>query len=104
MPAPYITATNNDTIDFFTMTNYVNTVTDGLLFSLILLTIWVVAFVSSKRFKASVSWTIASFICMGLSIPMVVVNLISERWMYLFIVLLGVGLLWLQLDKRGSSP
>jgi hypothetical protein len=70
----------------------------GIFFPVILLVIWVVAFMNLKQYSTSRAWTFASFLCAILSILLAVLDLISPKFMYLPIILTVIGLVWLKLE------
>lgn len=92
--------TTNDTKGFVEYFGYVNSVTDGIFFSSVLLAIFVIVFVSTKQFKSSIAWTIASFVCAMLAIPLAIANLVAPKIMYLFIAFVGIGAVWLKLETN----
>jgi len=102
MPNYYTPPGKNDTQGFFELTKYVSSVTDGLLFPIILMVIWVVVFIATKQFSSSRAFTYAAFICTVLAIPLAVFEMLNPRYMYLFIVLLAAGAVWLKLEGGGK--
>lgn len=104
----FIEPVSGDTNDLFTFFNYVNNATGGLFFPVILLVIWVISFVAMlfsgnyQRPSAAKAWTFASFFAMVLSIPLAVLDVLSKRYMYITIVMLGIGALWLILEGKGN--
>ncbi len=90
---------NTDTSGFYAFTNYVNSsLVDGLLAVAFLWTVFIVTFIASKNFETSKALTIASFISFVISVPLTVINLISPRFMYTFLLLLGGSLVFLKLQ------
>lgn len=95
--AYYPTPTGNDTRGLFEFFAYTNTVSDGLMFPVIMLVIWVIMFIATKRYSVSRAWTMSSFFCFILSVPLVVMGMFSPKYMYLLILLLAVGVVWLKM-------
>lgn len=82
--------------------NYANTVAEGLFFSGILAAAWFVIFIVSlggTRLNASRAWTVASFICSVLSIPLAITGLIAAKFMYLTFILFAFGIAWIKLEN-----
>jgi hypothetical protein len=99
-PIPELTA--NDTGNIFNIFGYVqNTATDGLFFPLTLLAIWIIALIGSvsEGRQFSLAFIFASFIVAILSVPLVFINWLSTSYMYFSFILVGIGVLWMYLDR-----
>ena len=97
----YQVPTGNETNGFYEMFKYIGwTATAGLFWPVILLVIWVVAFMATKQYSTSRAWTSASFLCAILSIMLAVMDYIAPKWMYLSIFLTLVGFVWLKLEAN----
>jgi hypothetical protein len=97
----YNTPTINDTGGFYEIFKFIaNDTTGGLFFPVILLVVWVVAFMSTKGFSNSRAFTFASFFCSILSIMMGILDVINPRYMYLCFILTAIGIVWLKLDTN----
>lgn len=83
----------------YEFTEYANIVTDGIFIPLFVWMIFIVTFIASKNFETSKAFTLASFISMMIAIPFSVLNLVSPRFMYLYILMLGTGLVWIKLQS-----
>ncbi len=94
----YTPATINDTKGIFEFFSFVNTTADGAFFVVILFVIWIIGFLAIKQYSTPKAWTFASFFCAILSILLAVLNLIAPKFMYIFLILLGIGLVWLKLE------
>lgn len=99
-PIPELTA--NDTGNMANLFGYVqHTATEGLFFPLTLLSIWIIAVIGSisegRDFK--LAFIFASFITSILSIPLVFINLLSASYMYFLFLLVGIGVIWMYLDR-----
>ncbi len=94
--------TVNDTQDFFEITRWVNnTATGGLFMPMMLLTIWVIAFIGSiaEGRPAYRAWIFASFIGSILSILLGLMGLLDPRYIYLNVLFVGIGLFWAHLQR-----
>ena len=97
----FVQRTGNQTNGFYEIFKYIGGVpTNGLFWSVMLLVIWVIAFLGLKQYSTSRAWTFASFFCSILAIPMAVLDYISPRWMYLCIFLTLIGFVWLKLEAE----
>lgn len=95
----YPVPTGNDTKGFFEMFKFIGvTASEGLFWPVILLVIWVVAFLALKSYSTSRAWTFASFFCSILGIMLAVLDYMAPNWMYLCFFLTAVGLVWLKLE------
>jgi len=94
-----------DMIGIFELFRYINNSVEGLFFPVMLLVIWIVSFIallfsgSIERPSAAKAWTFASFFVTILSMPLVILGLVAQRYMYISIILLGIGALWLILES-----
>jgi len=102
----FIEPTSNDTGGLYEFIRYTNVASEGLFFPLILLAIWMIVFVSLlfsgnlDRPSASKSWITASFIILISSIPLSLMDLLNSRYVYISILLLGIGIVWIVLESR----
>lgn len=97
----YIIPTGNDTQGFFELAQWgAVTASKGILFPIITLVIWIVAFMNLKQYSTSRAWAFASFLCAILTIIAAVLNLIAPIYMYLLIFLSIIGIVWLKLDNK----
>jgi hypothetical protein len=89
---------------FATLFHYVNTDLSGGIFALMLmLGIFVVIFISLKSYRTGNAFLVASFFNVIISIFFRVLGEISNKWMYLSIVLVGVGIVWVHIDNKNSG-
>ena len=95
-PVPNLTA--GDASGIYELLRYVNNVTDSLFFPMILGIIFVVTFTAGKQFSNSRAFAFASFLCLVLSVPLGVMNLVAPFYMYLFVVLTAGAAIWLKLE------
>ncbi len=90
--------------DFIGYNEHLANITDGLFFPIILLVIFIVSFVVVKaQFSASRAFTYASFFGALLSVPLAILGLMSNNYMYLLIVATGVGILWMRAETNPGS-
>lgn len=97
----YDTPNVNDTKGIHEISNYLNTVSDGVLFPGILGAVWFIIFISLLKLGASRAFTTASFICSILAMLLTILGLFSDRIMYLLFVLVAVGAVWIKLENQG---
>lgn len=97
----YTPPTANDTLGLYEIFKYVNNTSEGLLFVSLLFVIWIITFVATKSYSASRAWTFASFLCFILSLILSVIGIIAPKFMYLYLILTGVGAVWLKLEAEG---
>jgi len=95
----YATPTSNDTAGLYEFFGWVNRVpSEGILFPILLLVIWIVSFLALKQYSTARAWTFASFFCAVLSIILAVMDYINPKFMYLCIILTLIGFIWLKLE------
>jgi hypothetical protein len=75
--------------------SYANTVTGDWFAKVILLTFFFVVFISMKQYKTRQAFAVASWSCMIISVFMRMLGLMSDIWMFVFIILTGIGTIWL---------
>ena len=90
--------------DLFELAKFSNQASGGLLFPMILLAIWAVAFIGSiaEGGKAIKAWIFSTFVASILAILLGVMGLLENRWIYLLILFVAFGLFWVRL-KTGES-
>lgn len=93
-----IYATPNGTI--WGMDDYLSYIVgvEPFFFIVILAVIWLVVFISTKSYSSSRAWTFSSFVSFLLSLPLVMMGWMSSRYMYLFLLLLAIGILWIRIE------
>lgn len=94
--------TINDTQDIFSIFKFVNdSASGGIFFPIILLVVWVIAFVGSivEGKEAVRAWIYASFVSAILGILLGVMGLLARQWIYLLILLLAFGVFWIRLQN-----
>jgi glycerol-3-phosphate acyltransferase PlsY len=97
----YRQPTGNETSGFYEIFGYVGReATGGLFWPVMLFAIWIIVFLAVKQYSTSRAWTLASFFCAFLSIPLAVLNYIAPKWMYLSIFLTLIGFVWLKLETE----
>lgn len=96
----YTIPTSNDTQDLFAIFNYSNNVSGGVLMPLVLASIWFIIFIGGKLSgaRSNVVFTFASFVCAVISILFVIMGFLRIGYMYLLIVMVAAGLLWIKLQ------
>ena len=97
--AYYIVPTGNETAGIYEMFKYVtNVATEGLFFLVMIIVIWIIAFLATKQYSNSRAFFFASFFCSILSMILATLDLLAPRFMYLFIIFTAIGFVWLKLE------
>ena len=93
----------NQTNDIFGLFQFSNEVSDGLFMPMMLLVIWIIAFIGSisEGKPAYRGWIFASFIVSILSVISSLMNFINPIYMYFTILMLALGMFWARI---ASSP
>lgn len=75
---------------------------EPLLFVGILIVVWIVTFLAAKGYSSSRAFTFASFLVFILSAPIVLMNWLAPRYMYLALVFTCIGWAWMRIgDSYG---
>lgn len=95
---------NTDAVDFLNLSIYVNEISNGIFWIVMLAVIWIVLFFSGLGVGKSASrgWTLASFICSIIGTMMAVLNLINSKFVYLLVLMIGFGLIWMRFEDAPS--
>lgn len=104
--ANFTIPTVNDTQDFFEIMRFVNdSATEGLFFPVMLLVVWVIAFIGSiaETKQAYKAWTFASFIGSILAILLALMGFLDATYIYLLIFGVAMGLAWTHLLQNKFS-
>ncbi len=98
--AKYPTPTINDTGDLFSIFQFVNNVTGGIFFPVILLTIWLIAFIGAiaEGRPASRAFIFSSFISTILGVLLAIMGFLSVTYVYFLILLIAFGIFWIRLE------
>jgi hypothetical protein len=93
-----------DFSDMFTVTQCANSLTNNILFLVLIWTIFAISLIgfvfSSKSFFRGLTYS--GFLCSALSILLVVMGLLNSAYMYVFIILTGLGVLGTWLSESMS--
>lgn len=97
-PVPTVNQTT-DLLEIFKFTAI--SATDGLMFPILILTIFVVQFIGviSEGRQASRGFIFASFTAAILAIPLGILALLEQKWIYILILMLSYGLFWIKLQN-----
>ncbi len=90
----------NDTNDLLSIFQFVsNEATGGLFFPIMIFVIWVVQFIGvmAEGRPASRAWLFASFTATILSIILGILAMMAQKWVYLLILLVSLGVFWVKL-------
>ena len=104
--ANFTTPTVNDTQDFFEIFRFVNdSATDGLFMPIMLLVIWIIAFIGSiaETKAAYKAWTFASFIGTILAILLALMGFLDAKYIYLAVFGVAIGIFWTHLMQNKFS-
>lgn len=103
MAYPLPTDATEEISGFYSLFKYVqNDVSGGFFFLAILLALFIIMFISLKRYSTSTAFTTAAFINMIFAIILRTLDLIASKWMYLSMILVAIGAVWLHLDKPST--
>lgn len=93
----------NDTQDFLSLFQFINNASNGAFFPIVLVLIWVIAFLGglADNRSASTSWVFASFLSIILGSVMTMMGVLSSTYLLFLILLLVFGIGW---SKFNSSP
>lgn len=83
------------------MMSYVNTISDGIFFPVIMLVLYAILFmISINVTNPSKAFLFTSFIAFALAVPLAILGLFAASYMYLIVFLLGVGVIWVILENQ----
>ena len=98
----YDLPTNETSAGILNVFQYVQSVSDGWFFILILFAIFIIVFIALKDYTSSRAFAGAAFLNMILSVMMRTLGLITNQWMYLSIVLVAIAAVWLHFDNSSN--
>ena len=98
----YDLPTNESASGILNLFQYIQGISDGWFFVLILFAIFIIVFISLKNYTSSRAFAGAAFLNMILSVIMRTLGLISNQWMYLSIILVAVAAVWLHFDNSSN--
>lgn len=75
----------------------------GWFFIMILLAIFVIIFISLKRYTNATAFVTAAFLNFVFSVILRALGFITNKWMYLSVILVGIGVVWLKAENASSS-
>lgn len=97
----FATPTANETQDILSIFQFVNNkATEGLFFPVILLSIWIIAFIGSiaEGRPASRAWIFASFIGTILGSLLALLGMLNVSYVYFLILNIAIALAWIKLS------
>jgi len=100
VPTYYPVPNPNQTRDLLAMFQFIsNDATGGLFFPIMILVIWVVQFIGviAEGRPASRAFVFASFTATILSIILGILAMMAQKWIYLLILMVSLGIFWLKL-------
>ncbi len=92
----------NETRDLFSVFQFVNDkATEGLFFPIIILTIWLIAFIGAiaEGRPASRAFIFSSFISTVLGVLLSIMGFLSVTYVYFLILLIAFGIFWIKLES-----
>ena len=103
MPAPYNTMNSTDGTNLYSLFKFVNNSIGGTFMPIMLLVIWMIAFIGSisEGRQASRAFIFASFLSAILSIILTLIGMLNRQYMYILFLMVGAGLIW---DKLQNAP
>jgi uncharacterized membrane protein len=101
MPQIYELPTLNESNDgMLGFLSYGNTVSGGILFPLVLLSMFIIIFITTiNATSVSRAWTTASLICAILGVMLAVMQLLAPAYMYGLFIMVAIGVVWLKLES-----
>ncbi len=90
-------ATNNVT-DMFTLFQYIQEVSTNWFFLMVAFGIFIITFISLKNYSSSRAFAGSSFLFMIMLIFLRVLGFVSNMYMYLSIIMVAIGVVWLHLE------
>lgn len=97
----FATPTVNETQDILSIFQFINNkATEGLFFPVILLSIWLIAFIGSiaEGRPASRAWIFASFIGTILGSLLAILGMLNVTYVYFLILNIAIALAWIKLS------
>lgn len=98
----YATPTANETADLFVIFQFINNkATAGLFFPVMILTIWLIAFIGAiaEGRQASRAFIFSSFISTVLGVLLAIMGFLSVTYVYFLILLIAFGVFWIRLES-----
>lgn len=100
--AYFPTPTANETADLFSIFEFINNkATEGLFFPIIILVIWLIAFIGAiaENRPASRAFMFSSFISAILGVLLALMGFLNITYVYFLILLVAFGIFWISLEK-----
>jgi len=95
-------ATNNIS-GLLSLVQYVQEVSDGWFMVMLNWTIFIIMFIILKGYSAARAFAGAAFFHMILCVISRTLGLIDNKWMYLSIILVAVGAVWLHVENSSGN-
>lgn len=99
----YDLPTESDKMDgMFGFFQWIQDVSGGFFFPLILMAVFVIMFIAIKgSYTSSRAFVTSSFICTMLSIMLGLLNFVAQWVVYLFVIMTAIGVIWAYIDNQG---
>ncbi len=78
---------------------YLNKAADGIMMPVLILVLWLVMFIGTKKFRSSVAFTFSSLFCGILSIMLALLDMMAKRYMYLLGIMVAFGAVWMVIEN-----
>jgi len=97
----YPTLNVTDTQDLYTLFNWINNISDGYFFPVILGCMWMIIFLGGviRAGSPGKSWTFASFVGAIIGILLGLMGWLNPIYIYFLVILTAFGLLWIRLEN-----
>ena len=97
--------TVNETGGIFEIFQFVNNSTGGLFFPVILLVIWLIAFIGSiaEGRQVARAWIFSSFICTVLGSFLVLLDFLNKTYLFFLLLNLAFGIAWEYLSNSRND-
>lgn len=99
---PLPTNASNNITGLFSMFQYVQEVSTNWFFPLITFAIAIIVFIALKDYETPKAFTTAAFFNMIFMVIWAVIGFVSSTFMYISIVFVAVGIVWLHLNNSGK--
>jgi len=92
-------ATEQNLTGMYSLFQYIQGVSEGTFFPMILFAIFIITFISLKMYSTQRAFAGAAFLNFVLSGILGVLGLISSMWAYLGVVIVGFAVIWLHIEN-----
>ena len=86
-------------VGIFSLFQWIQEVSGGVFFLVIMLAIFVISFIAGKNYATSRAFAFAAFLNFILSVIFRTLGFISNMWMYLSLIIVAASVVWLHADN-----